>query len=176
MELWQDVIVDCANRVYQGLGAGYSESVYHTAMEVEFRDLGLNYETKSVVPILYRGRNVGYGIADFIVSDGQNKPVVVVELKAVTYAPRSQEKAQIQTYLRSRPDVVFGLLINFRQPTTTSAECSAVDVCRVDHLVPEVGISRQAAATGHHASHADSRGAVPFLHAEKQTQSDDAQK
>lgn len=133
LDKWQNTIIDCANRVYVDLGAGYSESVYHCAMEVEFRNHGIEYETKPVVPILYLGKNVGFGIADFIVLDADGNGVAVVELKAVTYSPRAQEQAQVRTYLRSRTDVQFGLLINFRQPTVTNSAPSSVDACRVEH-------------------------------------------
>lgn len=144
---WQKTIIDCASRVYTELGTGYSESVYHCAMEVEFRNHEIQYETKPVIPILYQGRNVGFGIADFIVFDTDGNGIAVVELKAVTYEPRTQEKAQVRTYLRSRTDVQFGLLINFRQPTATNLP--SLDTCRIEHR--------------------------PFLHSEEVTQRDNSE-
>jgi GxxExxY protein len=132
LKQWERTLIECANRVFADLGSGYSESIYHSAMEVEFRHRGIHYETKVVIPIKYLHKNVGFGIADLIVCDDDGNNIAIIELKAVTYAPRAQERAQVATYLRSRPDVHFGLLINFRQPTS-SACADSIDTCRVEH-------------------------------------------
>jgi hypothetical protein len=42
MDLFEKVIAG-ANAVYKELGTGYSESVYHRAMEVECRRNGIRY-------------------------------------------------------------------------------------------------------------------------------------
>jgi len=111
------IIVCCADLVFAKLGPGHSESVYHRAMEVELRARVIRFESKAILPITYRGLNVGYGEADLIVY-GKTNDDIVVELKATTYAPRAQERAQLLSYLRSRGSSR-GLLINFRQPTAT---------------------------------------------------------
>lgn len=128
-----DLVVACARLVYAELGTGHSESVYHRAMEVELRARGIRFETKVIVPISYRGFNVGYGEADLVVyplevpEDGYRMvDGVVAELKATTYAPRSQEHAQIRSYLRSR-GTYRGVLVNFRQPTASTPSPESVD-------------------------------------------------
>lgn len=127
------LVVACARLVYEALGSGHSETVYHRAMEVELRARVIRFESKVIVPITYRGFNVGYGEADLIVyppsvPDGGYQLVdgLVVELKATTYAPRYQERAQLQSYLRSR-GTYQGVLINFRQPTATTPAPDDVD-------------------------------------------------
>lgn len=127
----RDKIIAGANAVYKDLGTGYSESVYHRAMEVECRRNEIRYETKSIVPIIYAGYCVGYGEADMILFNDEGAPDLIVELKAVTYAPRAQEVSQIHTYLRGRPDIKRGIIINFRQPTLSSGEIQ-VDTLNVD--------------------------------------------
>lgn len=111
------ILNDSAKQVYQQLGTGHSEAVYHKAMEVELRLRGVEYSTKSPISIMYKNHVVGYNEPDLIVHHDNRK--IVVELKATTYAPRSVEKAQLQSYLRTL-DTPFGILINFPQPTSKS--------------------------------------------------------
>jgi GxxExxY protein len=124
------IIIECAAAVYAELGTGHSEIVYHKAMEVELRSRSIRYESKVVLPIYYRFLTVGYSEADLIVYESeQDVSGIVVELKAVTYAPREAERAQLRSYLRARhiPDAE-GLLINFRQPTATTPSPETPDV------------------------------------------------
>lgn len=111
-------IDNASKEVYAHLGTGYSEAVYHKAMEAELRLRKIQYSTKSPISILYKEFVVGYNEPDLIVNYNNSK--VVVELKATTYAPRSLEKAQLQSYLRTL-DTPFGILINFPQPTSKPA-------------------------------------------------------
>lgn len=127
----EEKVIAGAKTVYTELGTGYSESVYHRAMEVECRRRGIRYETKAIVPILYAGYCVGYGEADLIIFNDEGHPDLIVELKAVTYAPRAQEVSQIKTYLRGRPDIKRGVIINFRQPTLASGDDLKVDTLSV---------------------------------------------
>lgn len=127
METFLFSIIECAKKVYETLGTGHSEIVYHKAMEVELRHQNIRYESKVILPILYRGLTVGHGEADLVVydvnvDDTVANPGVVVELKAVAYEPREQERAQIIGYLRSRgwPNAT-GLIINFRQPSSAKS-------------------------------------------------------
>lgn len=89
-------------------------------MEVEFRQRGITYETKSIVPVMYSGHCVGHGEADLIVffPNGEN---YVIELKAVSGDISRLHTAQIKTYLRGRPDVHHGIVINFTQPNSANA-------------------------------------------------------
>lgn len=113
------IILDCANQIYKELGCGFSESVYHRCMEVEFRQRGITYENKSIIPVIYNGHCVGHGEADLIVffPDGVN---YVIELKAVCSEIHQAHLAQTRTYLRGRSDVQHGIVINFPQLSTAS--------------------------------------------------------
>jgi GxxExxY protein len=132
---------DCAKCVYEALGSGYSESVYHRAMEVELRHRGLIYESKVTIPIVYKGLTVGYGEGDLIVYGEQfsEDSHVIVELKATSHEPREVEKAQIIGYLRCRGlalsdlDGTRGLIVNFPQPTRLSPmrPNNSIDLFRV---------------------------------------------
>jgi GxxExxY protein len=92
--------------VYNELGPGFLESVYHNAMVIALRQAGLQVESEVAVPVLFRGENVGDYRADLLV-EGK----VIVELKAIRVLESAHE-AQLHHYLRAT-DVEVGLLLNF---------------------------------------------------------------
>ena len=53
-----------AEDIWASLGPGYSESVYHCAFEVALRSFEIPYETERIVPVYYKGQNVGHVRAD----------------------------------------------------------------------------------------------------------------
>lgn len=112
-------IVGWAQTVYDVLGSGHSEIVYHRAFEVELRNNNISYSTKAPITLKYKGVIVGYSEPDIIIhlSDNGNDNDIIVELKATTYAPRAQEKAQLHSYMRST-GISRGILINFPQPSS----------------------------------------------------------
>lgn len=97
---------EIARDIWNSLGPGYSESVYHCSFEVALRKRLINYETERIVPIFYDGQNVGNVRADLIIDRK-----AVVELKSVS---RLNEQYRIQT--RNYLDLLNlndGYLINF---------------------------------------------------------------
>tara|TARA_Y100000991_G_C21941226_1_gene335372 strand:- start:683 stop:1147 length:465 start_codon:yes stop_codon:yes gene_type:complete len=116
---FKDVILkikELSEHVFKELGTGFSEYIYHKALEVALRDAYIVYESKRIIPINYKNINVGYGESDLIVH--YNEELIVVELKAVTNPPREIEIAQVRTYLNSVQKSVIGIIINFPQPGT----------------------------------------------------------
>ena len=107
--LYEDItkeIIGCSYRVYNVLGAGFLESVYHKAMLIELEKL--NFEVKSEVSlnVSYYGQVIGEFKADLLID---NK--VIVELKAMESIAKVHE-VQLVNYLAcSKIDL--GLLINF---------------------------------------------------------------
>jgi GxxExxY protein len=106
--------------VFIELGTGFSECIYHRALEVAFRNENIMYESKRIIPINYKNINVGYGESDIIVYN-QNQ-TIIIELKAVTNSPREIEIAQVRTYMRSIENSDIGIIINFPQPGTKVAK------------------------------------------------------
>lgn len=96
---------EIAQDIWNALGPGYSESIYHTAFEVALRKRGISYETERIIPVSYEGQNVGHVRADLIVGD------TVIELKSVARITE-QFRIQIQNYMRLL-DFREGYLINF---------------------------------------------------------------
>jgi GxxExxY protein len=105
-------IIGCAIEVHRQLGPGLLESAYERAMCVELEELGLHFACEVVVPVIYKGRDVGDYRVDLIVED-----TVVVEIKSVERLDRVFD-AQLLTYLRVTGKHV-GLLINFNTRLVT---------------------------------------------------------
>ena len=100
------VLVEIANTIYEDIGPGYSECVYHRAFEVCLREKMIPYETERILPIMFHGHVIGSLRADLIVDKS-----CIVELKAVS---KLSESAKIQTkkYIKLT-GIPCALLINF---------------------------------------------------------------
>lgn len=92
--------------VYNELGHGFLESVYHNAMLVALRAAGLRAESKIQIPVYFRSHVVGEFEADILV-EGK----VLLELKAARTLDIAHE-SQLLNYLRATP-IEVGLLLNF---------------------------------------------------------------
>jgi GxxExxY protein len=99
-------IIGCAIEVHRVLGPGLLESIYETALTIEFDDVGIVYERQLAIPTYYKGRLLGHYRVDLTVED-----LVLVEVKA-TAQKNPIFEAQLLTYLRLTGKRV-GLLINF---------------------------------------------------------------
>ena len=81
-------VVAIAKRVYEKLGSGYSEEVYHRSMQVGLRLAGLRYDSKKVVELQYEGHYVGEAFPDLVIVFESEK--IVVELKAIMGNPNCE--------------------------------------------------------------------------------------
>lgn len=96
---------EIAKEIWDELGPGLSERMYHNAFEVALRLRHIDYETERIIPIFFKDHNIGNLRADLIVGD------TVVELKAVTKLT-SQYRWQCRNYMELL-DLPNGVLINF---------------------------------------------------------------
>jgi GxxExxY protein len=92
--------------VYNELGFGFLESVYHRAMLVALDRAGLAAESKVPLPVFFRGQAVGDFEADIFV-----ERAVILELKAADDLHPAHD-AQLLNYLKASA-VEVGLLLNF---------------------------------------------------------------
>jgi GxxExxY protein len=92
--------------VYNELGPGFLECVYHGAMRVALPQAGLLLETEVPVPVFFRGVQVASFKVDLLVERS-----VILELKAAQGFD-SAHVAQLLNYLRATP-IEVGLLLNF---------------------------------------------------------------
>ena len=98
--------------IYNELGSGFDEAVYQKAFEVSLRLEGVKYEDLKIVPIYYRGFNIGEGKLDLLVYAGDDR--LVVELKAIGSSLSPKEETQVRKYM-DLLKLNAGLLINFPQ-------------------------------------------------------------
>lgn len=101
-----DSILKTFYDVYNELGYGFLEKVYHNALYIELKNKGLNVVSQKQIDVFYKGLKVGEYYADLIV---ENK--VILELKAAEYVVEEFE-IQLINYLRGT-DCEVGLLLNF---------------------------------------------------------------
>jgi|SRR5688572_3110506 len=92
--------------VYNELGHGFLESVYHRSLVLALQSVGLNTCSRVDIPVWFRGHQVGQFQADILVEN-----CVLLELKAAR-ALDSSHRAQLLNYLRAT-DIEVGLLLNF---------------------------------------------------------------
>jgi GxxExxY protein len=106
-------IICCAIEVHKNLGPGLLESIYEKAICCEFDLKSVKYENQVIVPILYKGKQLGEHRLDLLIENE-----IIVELKAVErYEPVFE--AQLLSYLKLTGKHL-GLLINFNVPVLKS--------------------------------------------------------
>ena len=98
-------VVGCFYEVYNKLGPGFKESIYHKALTIEFGIQNVPYEEKNIA-IRYKGKNAGYYIPDFIIDRK-----IIVEIKAVDNMPKLYE-TQLYYYLKGT-NYKLGYIVNF---------------------------------------------------------------
>ncbi len=100
-------IIGAAMEVHKELGAGFLESVYQEAFELELQKQKIPYEREALLNIYYKGSKLKKRFsADFVC---YNK--IVVELKALGELSTDHE-AQVLNYLKTSGNKL-GLLLNF---------------------------------------------------------------
>lgn len=100
-------LMGAAFEVYNQLGYGMAEEIYHQSLEIELELRGIPYLTKTTLDVYYKGRQLQRNfIPDLIVFDE-----IVVELKAVSELLPEHE-AQRFNYMRIAGSPV-GYLLNF---------------------------------------------------------------
>jgi GxxExxY protein len=104
-ELTQKIIA-VFYEVYNELGHGFLESVYHKSLLLALKESGLTVHSSVNIPVWFRGHQVGRFAGDILVED-----CVLLELKAARTLD-SSHKAQLLNYLRAT-DIEIGLLLNF---------------------------------------------------------------
>nr|WP_321358737.1 GxxExxY protein [uncultured Draconibacterium sp.] len=101
-----EAIIKCFYKVYNELGYGFLEKVYHNALLIELQNEELKVESQKPIKVSYQGDVVGEYYADIIVED-----VVILELKATETVTEAHE-FQLINYLKAT-DLEIGLLLNF---------------------------------------------------------------
>jgi GxxExxY protein len=101
-----DRIIKAFYQVYNRLGYGFLEKVYHNAFLIELSKAGFEIESQYPIKVFYREKPVGDYFADIIVDR-----CIVIENKAMETL-REEHEYQLINYLKAT-DIEVGLLFNF---------------------------------------------------------------
>lgn len=99
-------IIKVYYNVYNTLGHGFLEKVYHNALIIALTKEGFNCQSKVKIDVYFDGHVVGEYSADLVIND-----LIILELKAAECLMPEHE-AQLINYLRATNKEV-GLLLNF---------------------------------------------------------------
>lgn len=99
-------IVGCFYKVYNTLGPGHKEDIYHKALEIEFKNKNISFISKKRIILRYEDKEIGIYQPDFIIEEK-----IIIEVKSVLTMPRVFEK-QLYYYLKAS-GYRLGYLVNF---------------------------------------------------------------
>ena len=99
-------VIGCAYKVYNTLGFGFLESIYHKAMLIELAEAGLNAESEKPLKVNYKEKVIGEFSVDIYVENE-----IIIELKSVEHLVKAHEVQVVNYLAASKKDI--GLLINF---------------------------------------------------------------
>ena len=99
-------IIGIYYNVYNELGYGFLEKVYHNAMTIELKKSGFEIEKKKRINVYYKNDLVGEYFPDIIVNNS-----IIIELKTVEHLLEVHE-SQVLNYLKATNCEV-GIILNF---------------------------------------------------------------
>ena len=99
-------IIGLAMEVHRTLGTGFLECLYCNALEIELRNNNIPFEREKRFKVIYKGIEIGYFDADFLIDNR-----LVVEAKSVE-ALAVAHSVQLVNYLAAGK-LELGLLLNF---------------------------------------------------------------
>jgi GxxExxY protein len=99
-------VIGCFLTAYNELGSGLPESVYSAALEILFRDIGIDARREHCIDVMFRNSKVGSFRVDYLIEE-----TLILELKAGHQLPPGS-RAQVVTYLRASRKAL-GLLLFF---------------------------------------------------------------
>lgn len=100
-------IIGACFEVYNEMGCGFLESVYHECLEMEFERRSIPFKSRKQLSLNYKGVTLKKKFeADFVCYDK-----IIVEVKALGELI-SQNEAQLLNYLNATNNKL-GLLVNF---------------------------------------------------------------
>ncbi len=100
------LIIGLAMEVHRELGNGFQEVIYQRALEIEFSKNLIPFEREFIMPVLYKGEEIGTRRVDFLLFKR-----ISLELKALINLEKVHF-AQAINYLEAY-NLEIGLLINF---------------------------------------------------------------
>ncbi|HOO84787.1 MAG TPA: GxxExxY protein [Prolixibacteraceae bacterium] len=106
-------IIGACMEVYKKLGAGFLESVYSEALELEFKNAEIPYEKEKKLPVYYGEQKLNkYFRADYVCYNA-----IILELKATKFFIEADSKQTLNNVKATK--FKLGLLVNFGTPSLT---------------------------------------------------------
>lgn len=102
-------IKEFSNEILEELGSHYKEHIYVNAMCVHLRNANILFGTEVIVPIEYKGVQLGYERADIVIYEPFK---CIIEFKSQTYSLSKKETNQLLKYQKNM-NINMGILINF---------------------------------------------------------------
>ncbi len=99
-------IIGCAFEVFNQLGSGHKEIVFHKALAVELTNQKLNFTEEVYFPVEFKGVIVGKNYFDFLIDDK-----IIVEIKSLSKFSKGHFD-QTKNYLNVSK-LELALLVNF---------------------------------------------------------------
>ncbi len=100
-------IVGAGYEVYNALGPGFLEAVYHEALRIELMERDIPFESEKMIRIGYKGRLLNKEYQADLVCYSK----IILEIKALSLLTADHE-AQLLNYLKAA-DMPVGVLLNF---------------------------------------------------------------
>ena len=107
----QEHLINSIKEVDKCLGNYYRENIYQSALLTELQLTGYIVQSEVVVPVIYKGVNVGFERADIVVYK-DSKIEYILELKSQSTRISLKEINQLKKYLLNL-NCEKGLLVNF---------------------------------------------------------------
>ena len=113
-------------RVFNELGSGHNEKIYHKALKYELDCLGICSDMERHINVCYQDSKGNKHCIETERIDlyvfGKDTKDIIVELKAISRGIQEPEKLQIRKYFRELKkegiDLDTGIIVNFPQPTS----------------------------------------------------------
>jgi len=107
------LIIGACMEVHKKLGAGFFESVYSEALQVEFKKAEIPYEREEKLQVFYEDQFLNkYFRADYVCYNS-----IIIELKATKYLVDADRQQTLNNVKATK--FKLGLLINFGTPSLT---------------------------------------------------------
>lgn len=111
-KLW--FLAKCCQEVASELGKGHTEKVYQEALGIELARNNIFYIMEQVLPILYKGHQIGGTHSIRLDICLQNYLDFIYELKATQTTVKQTELWQVLRYLKTKK-YDYGAVVNFNQ-------------------------------------------------------------
>ena len=130
-------ILNSAIRVYDQLGPGHNERIYHKALVYELNCLGFNLDTEMNIIVRYKDSKGNiHSLETERIDIFIHEEKVLIELKAIQKQIQAQEKGQLEKYINELNKLnIFvsdALVINFPQPNNKEIPS------KIDYFVKEI--------------------------------------